>query len=53
MKLSDHVDSIRERIYKAFNNQFARLGIGANKLMEIDKIPANLHTKRKKIETDL
>lgn len=51
MKLSDHVDSIRERIYKAFNNQFARLGIGANKLMEIDKIPANLHTKRKKIET--
>lgn len=51
MKLSDHVDLIRERIYKAFNNQFARLGIGANKLMEIDKIPANLHTKRKKIET--
>ena len=50
MKLSDHVDSIRERIYKAFNNQFARLGIGANKLMEIDKIPANLHTKRNKIE---
>ena len=51
MKLSDHVDSIRERIYKAFNNQFLKLGIGANKLMEIDKIPANLHTKRKKIET--
>lgn len=51
MKLSDHVDSIRERIYKAFNNQFLKLGIGANKLMEIDKIPANLHNKRKKIET--
>ncbi|CAM3952727.1 BREX-1 system adenine-specific DNA-methyltransferase PglX [Flavobacterium branchiophilum] len=50
MKLSDHVDSIRERIYKAFNNQFARLGIGANKLMEIDKIPTDLHSKRKKIE---
>ena len=40
MKLSDHVDIIRERIYKSFNNQFSRLGIGANKLMEIDKIPA-------------
>ena len=50
MKLSDHVDIIRERIYKSFNNQFSRLGIGANKLMEIDKIPAELHSKRKKIE---
>jgi len=50
MKLSDHVDIIRERIYKAFNNQFSRLGIGANKLMEIDKIPVELHSKRKKIE---
>lgn len=50
MKLSDHVDLIRERIYKAFNNQFSRLGIGANKLMEIDKIPTELHSKRKKIE---
>jgi hypothetical protein len=51
MKLSDHVDIIRERIYKSFNNQFSRLGIGPNKLMEIDKIPADLHTKRNKIET--
>jgi hypothetical protein len=50
MKLSDHVDLIRERIYKAFNNQFSRLGIGANKLIEIDKIPAELHSKREKIE---
>ena len=50
MKLSDHVDTIRERIYKAFNNQFSRLGIGPNKLMEIEKIPAESHPKRKKIE---
>ena len=50
MKLSDHVDIIRERIYKSFNNQFSRLGIGPNKLMEIDKIPADTHAKRKKIE---
>ena len=50
MKLSDHVDIIRERIYKSFNNQFSRLGIGANKLMEIDKIPADAHSKREKIE---
>lgn len=50
MKLSDHVDIIRERIYKSFNNQFSRLGIAPNKLMEIDKIPADSHAKRKKIE---
>lgn len=50
MKLSDHVDIIRERIYKSFNNQFSRLGIGPNKLMEIDKIPIELLAKRKKIE---
>ena len=50
MKLSDHVDIIRERIYKSFNNQFSRLGIAPNKLMEIDKIPADAHSKREKIE---
>ncbi|OYX86691.1 MAG: restriction endonuclease [Flavobacteriales bacterium 32-34-25] len=50
MKLSDHVDIIRERIYKSFNNQFSRLGIAPNKLIDIDKIPADTHTKRKKIE---
>ena len=31
MKLADHVDSIRELIYKAFDKQFGRLGIGAKK----------------------
>jgi hypothetical protein len=50
MKLSDHVDIIRERIYKSFNNQFSRLGIGPNKLIDIDKISADTHAKRKKIE---
>lgn len=50
MKLSDHVDNIRTLIYKAFNNQFSRLGFGVNKMMESDKIPTELHAKRKKIE---
>lgn len=50
MKLSDHVDNIRTLIYKAFNNQFSRLGFGTNKMMESDKIPTELHAKRKKIE---
>jgi len=50
MKLPEHVDIIREKIYKAFNNQFARLGFGASKMVEIDKIPLELHAKRNKIE---
>jgi hypothetical protein len=50
MKLSEHVGHIRSLIYKAFNNQFSRLGVGANKLVEIEKIPADLHAKRQKIE---
>ena len=50
MKLSEHVEQIRALIYKAFNNQFSRLGLGASKMAEIDKIPGDLHAKRNKIE---
>ncbi|UCN01373.1 BREX-1 system adenine-specific DNA-methyltransferase PglX [Sulfurimonas sp. SWIR-19] len=50
MKLADHVDSIRELIYKAFDKQFGRLGIGAKKIIEIEKLPSQLHSKRKRIE---
>ena len=50
MKLSDHVEHIRTLIYKTFNNEFSRFGIGANKLVELDKIPEDLHTKRNKIK---
>lgn len=50
MKLSEHVEHIRSLIYKAFNNQFSRLGVGANKLVDIEKIPTDLHAKRQKIE---
>lgn len=50
MKLSDHVEQIRSLIYKAFNNQFSRLGVGASKLADVEKIPADLHSKRSKIE---
>ena len=49
MKLSDHVDHIRTMIYGAFNNQFSRLGIGPSKMMDIDRIPAELHSKHDKI----
>jgi len=50
MKLADHVDSIRELIYKAFDKQFGRLGIGAKKIIEIEKLPSELHNKRVKLE---
>ena len=51
MKLSDHVDHIRELTYRAFDKQFARLGIGKSKTMEIEKIPEDLHAKRQKLDT--
>ena len=50
MKLSDHVEVIRSLIYKSFNNQFSRLGIGSNKELEIEKIPNEVHRKRNKID---
>jgi len=50
MKLAEHVEIIRTKIYKAFNNQFSRLGVGPAKMMEIDRIPAELYNKREKIE---
>jgi hypothetical protein len=50
MKLAEHVENIHTKIYKAFNNQFSRLGVGPAKMMEMDRIPAELHNKREKIE---
>ena len=50
MKLSDHVDKIRELIYKSFNNQFSSLGIGASKQMEISSLPLDKQNKRKKLD---
>lgn len=50
MKLSDHVEQIRSSIYKSFSNQFARLGVGASKLVDSAEISADLQDKRAKIE---
>ena len=46
MKLSDHVDKLRNLIEGSFDKQFARLGIGANKQLELEKLPSELHDKR-------
>ena len=37
MKLSDHVDQIRILTQKSFSKYFARLGITAKKMMEIER----------------
>lgn len=50
MKLSDHVDKIRVLTHKSFSNYFARLGITAKKVMEIEKLPEGLKAKREKVD---
>ncbi len=50
MKLSEHVNQIRSLIHKSFNNQFARLGVGTSKSEDLERIPKELHNKRKKID---
>ncbi|GAG48457.1 unnamed protein product, partial [marine sediment metagenome] len=50
MKLSQHVDKLRSMIEGAFDKQFARLGIGPTKQMELDKLPQELHEKRQRFE---
>lgn len=53
MKLSDHVDKIRNLITASFDKQFARLGIGANKQIELEKLPEQVRAKRKHLEVML
>lgn len=50
MKLPDHVDHIRTLINKAFDNQFSRLGLAPAKMIEIEKIPQESHSKREKLD---
>lgn len=50
MKLSEHVDKLRNLIESAFDKQFARLGIGATKQIELEKLPGALHAKRQRFE---
>lgn len=50
MKLSEHVALIKNRIYGAYDKHLARLGLGAGRVMDLDKLPAELHGKRHKID---
>ncbi|MBH0060561.1 BREX-1 system adenine-specific DNA-methyltransferase PglX [Pseudoalteromonas sp. NZS71] len=53
MKLSDHVNRIRNLITASFDKQFARLGIGANKQIELEKLPEQVRGKRQHLEVML
>ncbi|MBX9573696.1 MAG: hypothetical protein K2X77_32665, partial [Candidatus Obscuribacterales bacterium] len=53
MKLSEHVDKIRELIESSFDKDFARLGIGKNKKLEIEKLPEKFRSKRLRFENML
>ncbi|NLW30643.1 MAG: BREX-1 system adenine-specific DNA-methyltransferase PglX [Fibrobacter sp.] len=53
MKLSEHVDRLRNLIEAAFDKQFARLGIGKSKQLDIEKLPEEVWPKRKRYESIL
>lgn len=50
MKLSEHVDKLRNLIEAAFDRHFARLGIGKNKQLDIEKLPVEVRSKRLRFE---
>ena len=50
MKLPEHVDHLRTLITAAFDKQFARLGFGAVKPMDLNKLPAELYPERLRFE---
>jgi len=50
MKLSEHVDKLRNLIEAAFDKHFERLGIGKNKQLDIEKLPVEVRSKRLRFE---
>lgn len=50
MKLSEHVDKLRDFIEAAFDKHFARLGIGKTKQLDIEKLPEEVRPKRMRFE---
>lgn len=46
MKLSVHVDKLRELIEASFDKHFARLGIGKSKKVDIEKLASEVRSKR-------
>lgn len=53
MKLSEHVDHLRNTIEAAFDKYLSQVGISRNKKLEIEKIPATHKPKRLRFESML
>ncbi|MDD4150298.1 MAG: hypothetical protein PHE33_09735, partial [Bacteroidales bacterium] len=51
MKLTEHVEHIRQLIDKAFRNRLGRMGINEGQLLTIETIPEEYKAERKRIET--
>jgi len=49
MKLAEHVEKLRTLITVTFEKEFSRLGIGATKSIELDKLPQELQVKRQRL----
>ena len=50
MKLPEHVDNLRNLIESAFDKQFARLGFGSTKQIDLERLPQELHARRRRFE---
>lgn len=50
MKLTEHVDKLRNLIEAAFDKYLARLGIGKNKQLDIEKLPEEVRSKRLRLD---
>ncbi|WP_223643509.1 BREX-1 system adenine-specific DNA-methyltransferase PglX [Planococcus sp. 4-30] len=50
MKLPEHVDKLRDLIEASFEKYIARLGIGKTKLLNIEKVPTEVRTRRLRFE---
>jgi hypothetical protein len=50
MKLPEHVDHLRTLTTAAFDKQFARLGLGAARQIDLEKLPPELHPGRQRME---
>lgn len=51
MKLTDHVEHIRQLIDQAFNNRLGRMGLNSGQILPIESIPAEYKSDRRRIET--
>lgn len=51
MKLSEHVDKIRQIIDKAFRNRLNRMGIDVSDLKPLEKIPEKYRNDRERLES--